>query len=79
MTINTQQFPITAINGIIVMIVVAVMNRQLLQIFLIELSGASSAYPGIHFQRSATVTLLPLFPGKASLRNNAIELAGGFF
>lgn len=48
-TINTQQLPVAAIGGIIVMIVVAVVNGQLLQVFCIELARAATAYPGIHF------------------------------
>ncbi len=56
------------------MIVVAVVYGQLPQIFPIKLARASTAYPGIHFQRPAAVTL---FSFRARLRDNAVKLVGG--
>ncbi len=67
MTVDTEEFPVAAIGGIIVMIVVTVVNGQLDQILRVELARAATAYPGIHLQRPAAVTLLPFFARNASL------------
>ena len=74
MAIDTQQLPIAAIRWVIVMIVVAVVDRQLLQVFRVELARAATADPGIHFQRPATVTSLALVASGTRLGNYAIKL-----
>ena len=79
MTVDTEEFPVAAIGGIIVVIVVTVVNGQFDQILSVKLTRAATAYPGIHFQRPAAVALLPRLASDASLGNNAIELIGGFF
>ena len=73
MTVDAQQFPVTPIGGIIVMVVIAMMNGQFPQVFPFELARTTTANPGIHFKRPGTVTPLPLFPGGVSLRDNAIK------
>ena len=55
------------------MVVIAVMNCQLTQIFPVELAGTTTTNPGIHFQRPGTVTLLPLLPLSVSLRDDATQ------
>ena len=47
--IDTEQFPVAAIIGVVVMIVVDVMNGQFGQVLAIELPGASPAYPRVNF------------------------------
>ena len=72
MAIDTQQLPIAAIRWIIVMIVVAVVYRQLLKAFRVELTRAATADPGIHFQGPAAVTSLALVASGTRLGNYAI-------
>lgn len=58
MAIDTQQFPVTAISGIVVVIVVAMMHSQLVQVLAGKLAGAATADVWIHFQCLLTVALL---------------------
>lgn len=48
MAIQTQQLPVTAIAGVIVMIVIAVMNCQFAQIDPGEFTGAPATYPRVY-------------------------------
>jgi hypothetical protein len=73
MTVDAQQFPVTTIGGIIVMVVIAMMNGQFPQAFPVEFARATTTNPGIHFKRPGTVTLFSLLPGSVSLRDNAIK------
>ena len=77
--IDTQQLPIAAIRRIIIMIVVAVVYRQLLQIFAVELARATTADPWIHFQRPAAVAPFALIASGTSIGNNSIKLIRGIF
>lgn len=79
MTIDTQQFPIAAIRRVVVVIMIAVVHRQLLQVFTVELARAATTDPRVHFQRPATVALLALIAGGPSIGNDAIKLVGGIF
>jgi hypothetical protein len=45
-TIETEQFPVASVQGIIVMVVVFVMDRELAQFLAIKLSPAVGADPG---------------------------------
>ena len=47
-TIEAQQLPITTISGIVVMIVVPMVDRELGQIEAVELPRTAAADPGIH-------------------------------
>src|SRR5207248_7229593 len=49
--VHAQELPVAAVGGIVVVIMIAVMNRQLLDIRAIEFARASSAYPWIELQR----------------------------
>ena len=77
--IDTQQLPIAAIRWIIIMIVVAVVYRQLLQIFSVELTRTTTADPGIHFQGPAAVASLALIASDTSFGNYPIKLIIGIF
>ena len=75
MTIDAQQFPITAIGRVIVMIVITVMNCQLAQVFAAELARATTTNPGVHFKRPGTVTLLPLCAASVSECDGTIKFS----
>jgi len=45
--VHTQQFPVTAIVRIVVVIMIAMMYREFGQIAVIEFAHASTANPGI--------------------------------
>ena len=47
--IQAQQFPVAAVGRVVVVIVVAVMHRQLLHVGVGEFTHAAPAYPRIHF------------------------------
>jgi len=49
MTIETQQLPVAAVRGIIIMVVVLVMDRELAELFTVELSSTMCADPGEYF------------------------------
>jgi hypothetical protein len=49
MAIQAQQFPVTAIRWIIIVIVVPMMNCQLMEIFAVKLPATSAANRRIHF------------------------------
>jgi len=44
MTVDTEEFPVAAIGGIIVMIVITVVNGQLDQVLRVKLARAATAY-----------------------------------
>jgi len=57
--------------------VVAVINCSFLQVVSLQLARAAVAYPGVHLQGTAAITLLSGFTGHPCLGNNTIKLVGG--
>jgi hypothetical protein len=55
--IKAQEFPIAAIGWIIIMIVIAMVNSELLKISGCKFSRAASANPRVHFERLSTIGL----------------------
>ena len=49
MAVETQQFPVAPVRGIVVMIVVLVMDRELAQFFAIKVASAVRTDPGEYF------------------------------
>src|SRR5438045_3687853 len=49
--IGAQQFPVAAVTGIVVVVVVAVMHLEQAQIGVGEFPAAATANPGIHLER----------------------------
>ena len=45
MTVEAQQFPVTPVEGIVVMIVVLVMNRELGEFLALKLSTTVGTHP----------------------------------
>ena len=73
--IEAQQFPIAAILGVVVMVHVLMVNRQLTQVLMIKLPTAAAADPGVELEGLVTVSRGALIAGLASLRHHPIELA----
>ena len=50
-TVETQQLPIAPVGGIVVVIVVFVMDRELTQLFATKFTTAPRTHPRIHLER----------------------------
>lgn len=59
MTINTEQLPVAAIDRIIFVVVVAVMNRQLLEPLAGKFATATPAQMRKQLECPSAITLLP--------------------
>ena len=73
MAVQTQQFPVAAIGRIIVVIVVAVMHRQLMHNLVRELTTAATANRRIHLQRLLTISLIPQLAGSPRFTHNLMQ------
>ncbi len=80
--VQAEQFPVAAVGGVVVVIVVAVMDRKLLNIFTGELAPATSAYPGVELEGLGAVILLARLAVALGVGDYFIEPVGvglGFF
>jgi hypothetical protein len=59
-TVETQQLPVATIGGIVVVVVVFMMDRELTQLFAVKFAPAPRTDPGIHFERLPPIGLLLL-------------------
>jgi hypothetical protein len=75
-TVEAQQFPVAAIERIVVVVVVPVMHRQLAQFFALEFAGASAADVGEEFQSLLPVSGLTLLFFLAHLRDEPVIFFG---
>lgn len=73
MTIDTQQFPIATVRRIVIMIMIAMMYRQLPEIFPGKLPRTTAANPWIELQCLFPITLLPLFPVATCLGDDPVQ------
>ena len=73
MAVQAQQFPVAAIRRIVVVIVVAVMDRQLAQVGAREFARATTADPRIDLERLLSVALLALGSSAAGVGHYAVE------
>ena len=71
--INAEQFPVTAILGIVIMVVVAMMYREFLDVRAGKFPTATSTDPWVHFQRLLAITLLPLGGTAIGLGNDPVQ------
>jgi len=76
MAVDTEQFPVAAVGGIVVVIVIAVVDRQLLEIGASELARAAPADPWIQLERLFPVTLFTLLAVALGISDDAVEPAG---
>jgi len=74
--VEAEQLPVAAICRIVLVIVIAVMHRQLAQVRLRELAGAPSTYPRIDFQRSLTIAQLAFFRRAPGIGHYLVQFAG---
>ncbi len=74
--IKAKQFPIASVERIIVVVVVPVVDRQFTQVFAVEFARTPAAYPGIHFQCSFAVRILPCSPLPVCLRYDLVKFVG---
>ena len=50
MAVDTEVLPVTAIRGVVVMVLVFVMDGQLVKVSIGELPTAAGTYPGMDLQ-----------------------------
>jgi hypothetical protein len=73
MTIDTQIFPIAAVEWIVIMVVVLVVNSQKVQIFVGELSTTTGTYPGMDFQGLLPIALFMLSLSLTGFSHNTFD------
>ncbi len=73
MAIETKQFPIAAISGIVVVVVILVMNGEFTYPFPAEFTSAAAADVGKQFERLLSIALLTLHLISACLGNDAFR------
>ena len=71
--VDTEQFPVTAIQRIVVVVVVLVVHRQFAQAQARKLASASPADPGKQFERALAVSRLALVAVPARFGDHAVE------
>ena len=75
-TVHTQKFPVTAIFGIVIVVVVAMMNSEFAQVLESELASTTSANPWVQFQRFRSVVSLTLVTLTPRVGDDTVELIG---
>lgn len=76
--IKAKQFPIAAVHRVVMVIVVAVMDRQFAQVGARESPRATTTHPRIDFQGLFAIRLATFIGGTARISDNLIELAISF-
>lgn len=77
-TVQAKQLPVATVWGIVVMIVIAVMDCELMQVLPGKLALASPTNPGVHLECLFPVILFPLLPATPGLGDNLLQPVGGF-
>src|SRR5439155_504224 len=72
--VDTQQFPIAAVRRIVVVVVVAVVDRELRHVAAIELARTSAADPRIDLERLLAIARRTLLAGAARVGDDTVEL-----
>jgi len=67
--VETQQFPVTAVRRIVIVVVILVMDRELTKSLACEFAPASRTDPWVHLERLLPIGFLPT----PSLSNNLIH------
>ena len=73
--VQAKQFPVAAIGRVVVVIVVAMMDRQLAQVGAREFACAAAADPRVDLQRQIPVVLLARFRVAACVGDDPVQLA----
>ena len=71
--VDAEQFPVAAIQRIVVVVVVFVVHGQLAQAHTRKLACASPADPGKQFERALAVSRLALVAVPARFGDHAVE------
>jgi hypothetical protein len=75
MAVQTEKLPVAAVRRIVVVIVIAMVNRQLSNIRTRKYSGTAATDPRIDLQRSLTIALGALVSSAPCFGHNPIEPA----
>ena len=75
-TVQAEQLPVASIRWIVVVIMVAVMDREFMHVGASEFPRATAADPRIHFQSLFPVSLLAFGTVPPGIRHNLIQLVG---
>jgi hypothetical protein len=59
MAVQAEEFPVTAVRRIVIVVVILVMDRELAQLSSVEFPAAVSADPGKEFERLIAEGLFP--------------------
>src|SRR5690242_17326052 len=73
MAVGAEQLPIAAIGRIVVVVVVAMMDLEQLQVGVSELARTTTAYPRINLERLLAVAFGSRFACTPSLGDDAVE------
>jgi len=71
--IHAQELPVAAVGGIIIVVAVFMMDRQLVKLFAGKFSSAPGAYPGQDLERLIAVNIPPPFPKLPRSRNYMLQ------
>jgi hypothetical protein len=63
MAVETQQLPVTAVRGIVVMVMVFMMDGELVEFFPVKFTSAVRANPGKQFKRKGSIRLIAMKGG----------------
>jgi hypothetical protein len=72
-TIGAQKLPVASIGRVVIVVVIAMMDFEQLQVGVRELAAAASTYPRINPECLLTVTLCALFACAPCLGDNAVK------
>src|SRR5690606_30770279 len=73
MAVHAQQLPVAAVGRVVVVVVVAVVDRQFLHVGAGELARAAAADPRVHLQRPLAVAFLALGGRATRVGDDAVE------
>ena len=71
--VETKQLPVAAVRRVAVVVVVLVMDRQLVNVGMVEFPRATPADPREQLQRLAAIALVPLRAGTLRIGDHSIE------
>jgi hypothetical protein len=77
--VDTEQLPVAAVRGIVEMVVILVMYRELLELLAGELAAAMRADVRQYLEGLAAIALVPLLALVSYLRDELIHFLGVFF
>ena len=73
MAVQAEEFPVTPIRWVVVVIVMPVMDCQFAKVGAGEFAGAATADPRIDYERLLAVALFALCSSAASVRHDTIQ------